>query len=496
LQVAVCNKKTRTQVALKPKHKVPDAANKATQLLKKSWAPFISSHHRMTIDRSHHLREGSIPRLLAAFSIPAIVGLLAQALYNIVDRVFIGQALESEGIAGISVCFPFMLVIMAFAMLIGLGAAALISIRLGEQKKDEAELVLGNAVVLILWASAAVTIAGLLLLDRLLTLFGASAAILPFARDYMQIIALGTICQMISFGLNAPIRGEGNPPVAMLTMIIGVVLNAILAPIFIFGFGWGMRGAAFATVISQGVSAFWVMAYFLRGRSLLRLRWENMRLKKSVCVAMLAIGASPFALQTAAAVMQSILNNQLDKYGGDEAIAAMGIIYAVSMMFFMPMFGINQGAQPIMGFNYGAGLFDRVQKTLKTSVLAATTIALAGFLTMVLAPAQVVRLFGSEDKTLLALGVHAMRVCVVSMPLVGFQVVGTGYFIAVGKPREAMLVSLSRQVLFLIPYVLIFPSFFGLNGVWAAIPSADLSSALLTGALLAVELRYLRKKQI
>ncbi len=439
----------------------------------------------MTIDRSHNLRQGSIPRLLTAFSIPAIVGLLAQAIYYIVDRIFIGQALESEGIAGITVCFPFMLIIMAFAMLIGLGAAALISIRLGEQKKDEAELVLGNAVVLILAASVVVTAVGLLLLDRLLILFGASKAILPYAHDYMQIIALGAICQMIGFGLNAPIRGEGNPPVAMLTMIIGVILNAILAPIFIFGFGWGMRGAALATVISQGVSAVWVMAYFIRGGSLLKLRWKNMRLKKPVCFEIMAIGASPFVLQTAAAVMQSILNNQLDKHGGDEAIAAMGIIYAVSMMFFMPMFGINQGAQPIMGFNYGAGQFDRVRKTLKTSVLAASTIAVAGFLTMMLAPAQVVWLFGREDKTLLALGVHAMRICVIMMPTVGFQVVGTGYFIAVGKPREAMLVSLSRQVLFLIPYVLILPNFFGLNGVWAAIPSADLSSALLTGALLA-----------
>jgi putative MATE family efflux protein len=447
----------------------------------------------MALDRSQRLREGNIIGLLASFSIPAIVGLLAQALYYVVDRIFIGWALQSEGIAGITVCFPFMLIIMAFAMLIGLGATALISIRLGEQKKDDAELVLGNAVVLLIAASVAVTAAGLLLLDRLLILFGASEAILPYAHDYMQIIAIGTIFQMLGYGLNAPIRGEGNPRIAMYTMLIGVVLNVILAPIFIFGLGWGMHGAALATVISQGVSAVWVVAYFLHGNSLLKIRWKNLRLKKAVCAQIMAIGSSPFAIQMSASVMQSILNRQLDQYGGDEAIAAWGIIWAVVMMFFMPMFGINQGAQPIMGYNYGAGQFDRVRKALKTAALAATAIAIVGFLIMMLAPIQVVRLFNPRDADLLELTVHAMRICVIMMPLVGFQVVSTGYFVAVGKPRESMLVSLSRQILFLIPAVLILPNFLGLNGVWASIPTADLSSALLTGVLLSMELRHLQK---
>ncbi len=445
----------------------------------------------MSIDRSHRLGEGNITRLLATFSIPAIVGLLAQALYYVVDRIFIGWALESEGIAGITVCFPFMLIIMAFALLIGLGATALISIRLGEQKKAEAELVLGNAAVLLAAASIVVTAAGLSLLDRLLILFGASEIVLPYAHDYMQILALGTVCQMFGYGLNAPIRGEGNPRIAMFTLLIGVLLNVILAPIFIFGFGWGMRGAGLATVISQGISAVWVLAYFIRGGSLLKIRWNNLRLKKSICFQIMAIGSSPFAIQISAAVMQSVLNCQLDRYGGDEAIAAWGIIWAVVMMFFMPMFGINQGAQPIMGYNYGAGEFARVKKALKTAVLAASAIAFFGFLIMMLAPTQVVRLFNPGDVPLQALTVHAMRICVIMMPLVGFQVVSTGYFIAVGKPRESMLVSLSRQILFLIPAVLILPKYFGLNGVWAAIPTADLSSSLLTGVLLFLELRRL-----
>ncbi len=324
--------------------------------------------------------------MLATFSIPAIVGLMAQALYYVVDRIFIGWALESEGIAGITVCFPFMLIIMAFALLIGLGAAALISIRLGEQKKAEAELVLGNAAVLLIAASIGVTAVGLSLLDRLLILFGASQIVLPYAHDYMQIIALGTVCQMFGYGLNAPIRGEGNPRIAMFTLLIGVLLNVILAPIFIFGFGWGMRGAGLATVFSQGVSAVWVLAYFLRGGSLLKIRWENLRLKKSICFQIMAIGSSPFAIQISAAVMQSVLNRQLDRYGGDEAIAAWGIIWAVVMMFFMPMFGINQGAQPIMGYNYGAGEFGRVKKALKTAIVVASAIAVLGFMIMMFGP--------------------------------------------------------------------------------------------------------------
>jgi putative MATE family efflux protein len=445
----------------------------------------------MSTDHSQKLGEENITRLLVSFSVPAIVGLLAQALYYVVDRIFVGWAMESEGLAGITVCFPFMLVIMAFGMLIGLGAAALISIRLGEKKKAEAELVLGNATALFVLASIFVTAVGSSLLDRLLILFGANEVILPYAHDYMQIMALGAIFQMFGFGLNAPIRGEGNPRIAMYTLLIGVLLNAILAPIFLFVFRWGMRGVALATVMSQGVSAIWVLVYFLRGGSLLKIRWKNLLLDKAVCAQIMAIGSSPFVIQISASIMQSILNRQLNKYGGDEAIAAWGIIWAAVMMFFMPMFGVNQGSQPIMGYNYGALKFTRVKKALKTAIIAATGIAFAGFFTMMWATAPVVHLFNPNDAKLQALTVHAMRICVLMMPLVGFQVVSTGYFVAVGKPREAMLVSLSRQILFLIPAVLILPNYFGLIGVWSAIPAADLSSSLLTGVLLYLELRHL-----
>ena len=445
----------------------------------------------MNRGRSNRLGEESIPRRLTTFSLPAIIGMLAQAIYNIVDRIFVGQAVGKEGIAGTTVAFPYMLVLLAFAMLIGFGAAALVSLKLGEQKKDEAERVLGNAALLLVVVSLALTVAGLSVLDPLLRLFGASDSVLPYARDYLEIIVLGTIFQVLGFGLNALIRGEGNPRIAMFTLLIGVLLNVVLAPLFIFGLHWGMKGAASATVLSQAVSAVWVLYYFLGGKSLLRLHLENLRLDGRICLAILAIGSPPFAMQMAASVMNSLMNNQLQTYGGDLAISVMGIIYAVVMMIAMPIFGLTQGAQPIIGYNYGAQKYDRVKKTLLTAMMAATALTLLGFGVTMFFPAQVIRLFNREDAALVELGCHAMRVSVLLMPLIGFQVVSASYFQAVGKPKQAMVLMLSRQVLLLIPALLILPRFFGLDGVWAAMPTADLLSSVLTGIWLVWELRHL-----
>ena len=434
--------------------------------------------------------------MLLTFSAPAIVGMLAQALYNVVDRVFVGQALGPLGIAGTTVSFPFMLILLGFGMLIGYGAAALVSIRLGEQKKDEAEQVLGNAVVLLVVVGLVLTALGLAFLDPLLKVFGASEQVLPYARDYLQIIVAGSVLQLVGFGLNAPIRGEGNPRIAMYTLLIGALLNTILDPIFLFGFGWGMRGAAAATVISQAVSALWVLSYFLRGRSLLHLRLKNLRLQRTVCASIVVIGSPMFAMQMAASVMNAILNNQLRVHGGDLAISVMGIIHAVALFIAMPIFGINQGAQPIIGYNYGAKKFDRVKKALQTAILFASAICLAGFLVVMLFPSQVIWLFNREDESLMRLGTHAIRICLVMFPIIGFQIVSASYFQAVGKPKHALFLGLSRQVLLLIPAILLLPCFFGLNGIWAAIPTADLASSMLTGTWLCLELRHLRKRHV
>jgi len=257
------------------------------------------------MDRSNRLGEASIPRLLAIFSLPAIIGMLAQAMYNVVDQVFVGRAIGPNGIAGITVALPYMLILVALGMLVGFGATAVISIRLGEQKKNEAEQVLGNAVSLLLAVSVVTTIISLAFLNPLLRLFGASDNVLPYAQDYLGIIVLGSVFQVCGFGLNAVIRGEGNPRVAMLTLLIGVFLNAVLAPLFIFGFGWGMKGAGLATVLSQAVSATWVFTYFLGGKSVLKLHLGNLRLRWPVCAPILAIGSPLFLMQMAASVMNS-----------------------------------------------------------------------------------------------------------------------------------------------------------------------------------------------
>jgi putative MATE family efflux protein len=446
------------------------------------------------MERSQRLGSEGIWRLLLAFSLPAVVGMLVQGLYNVVDRVFIGQAVGSLGIAGTTVAFPPMLILLAFSMLVGLGATALISIRLGERRRDEAERVLGNATVLLVGIALVLTTLGLLFLDPLLVACGATQAVLPYARDYLRIILVGAVFQTTGFGLNACIRGEGNPKIAMFTMLIGALLNIVLDAVFVLGLGWGVKGAAGATVISQAASATWVLAYFIRGKSLVRLRVRNLGLRWNVCSTVLAVGSPPFVAQMAASVLNSILNNQLTIYGGDLALSAMGIIYSMAMLILMPIFGINQGAQPIIGYNYGARQFARVKRTLQLAITAASTITLLGFVGTMCFPSQVIRLFNREDQALVLLGSHALRVCLVMLPVVGFQVVSASYFQAVGKPGRALILTLSRQVLILIPALLILPRFYGLDGVWASIPTADLGSSLLTGVWLLLELRHLDER--
>jgi putative MATE family efflux protein len=279
-------------------------------------------------------------------------------------------------------------------------------------------------------------------------------------------------------------------------MLIGALLNTVLDPIFLFYFGWGMRGAALATVVSQAVSAVWVLSYFLSGGSLLRLHTRNLKLRWSTCVSIVAIGSPMFAMQMAASVMNAILNNQLRTYGGDLAISVIGIIHAVALFVAMPIFGLNQGAQPIIGYNYGARKYDRVERTLQTAILFATSICVAGFLIVMIFPSQVIGLFNRDDDSLMQLGTHAIRICLVMFPIIGFQIVSSSYFQAVGKPKHALLLGLSRQVLLLIPAILILPRFFGLDGVWAAIPTADFCSSVLTGIWLVFELRHLRDRHV
>lgn len=443
------------------------------------------------MDHSKQLGEVKVAKLLLKFSIPAIIAMLVNALYNVIDRIFVGNSVGPLGIAGITIGFPIMLVMMAFGMLIGIGANSLVSIRLGEGKKDEAELILGNAMILMIVTAVVETVIGLTFLRPLLKVFGASAEVLPFAQAYMQIILVGAIFQNLSFGMNNFIRGEGNPKVAMLTMLIGVAINSVLCYLFIFVFGMGIRGSALATVIAWSISAAWVLHYFLFGQSTLKIRKRNLKLKKKVIGGIVALGSAPFALQMAASLVNTVMNKSLGHYGGDLAISGMGIVMSVLNLVMMPVIGINQGAQPIIGYNYGAKKPERVRETLRFAIAGATTIVCLGFVMVQVFPRQIIGLFSSSDPELLKIGVYFIRSYLIFLPLVGFQVVSSGYFQAVGKPKQSAFLTLSRQLIFLIPALLILPHFFKLHGVVMAGPTADFASSLLTAFWITREIRRL-----
>ncbi len=446
------------------------------------------------MDNTRQLGEEAIPRLLLRFSLPAIVGMVVNASYSVVDRIFIGQAVGSLGIAGVTVGFSVLILLMAFGILIGIGATTLVSIRLGEGRREEAETVMGNALTLLVLGSVILSTCGLLFLRPLLVFFGASETILPYSAQYIGIILMGSVFAGIGFGANNFIRADGSPRIAMITMFISALTNAALAALFVCVLHWGMRGAALATIMAQAVSAVWVLLYFTRGKSTMKLRLRNLRLQSRIVLRILTLGSAPFAMHLAAAVVTVILNKSLVAYGGDVAVSAMGIIYAVTMMIIMPVFGLNQGAQPIIGYNYGAGKFDRVKKTLKLSIKAASVVVLLGFAVVMLFPGALIRMFNSTDDQLLRVGIGAMRIYLLFLPIVGFQIVSSSYFQAVGKPMEAMVLSLLRQVVVLIPALLILPRFFGLMGVFMTSPLSDLISSILTLVCLYREVRILNDR--
>lgn len=445
-------------------------------------------------ERSKMLGEEEIGPLLLKFSIPAIIGMLVNALYNIVDRIFIGKGVGSIGIGAIFITSPIALILMAFSMLIGIGGNSLSSIKLGQDKHDESELILGNSFVLLFLISIVLSITGLIFIEPLLKFFGASESILPYSKEYVSIILLGAPIQAIGFGMNNFIRGEGNPKVAMGTMLIGAITNIILDYIFIFRFNMGMKGAALATIIAQAVSAIWVVSYFLGKNSMLQLKIENMKLRLHVFKDIISIGFAPFSMQLAASMVTIVLNNTLGTYGGDIAISSMGVIHSITMLVLMPIFGINQGAQPIIGFNYGAEKYDRVKEALKKAVLGATFVCIIGFIMVQTIPGKLFNIFLEADidiSQILDVGVRGLRISLSMLPIIGFQIVSSNYFQATGKPKKASLLALSRQVLILIPALLILPKFLGLTGAWMATPVADFVASALTGIFLIKDLKYL-----
>ncbi|WP_338586835.1 MATE family efflux transporter [Clostridium baratii] len=449
------------------------------------------------MNKQKRLGEEPILKLLLSFSIPAIVGMVVNTLYNIIDRMYIGR-IEGIGplaLTGVGITMPIMTIILAFGMLVGIGTAARVSLKLGEHNKDSAEEHLGNAFTLIIIISIAITILGLMFLDPILGVFGASENTEIYARQYMQIIFIGTIVNMLSFGLNHSIRSDGSPKVAMLSMLIGAITNIILDPVFIFGFGMGVRGAAIATVISQILTTVWILQYFTVGKSIIKLKMNNLKLKLPIIISIFSIGMSPFSMQLAASVVQVLANNSLKEYGGDLAIGAMTIISSVSMIFLMPIFGINQGSQPIIGYNYGAKQYDRVKETVKYGAIAATIIVVIGWIITQSAPQVLIAIF-NNDPELVGIATNGIKIYLFMMPLVGFQVISSNYFQSIGKAKISMFLSLLRQVILLIPCILILPKIFELNGIWLSGAVCDGLSSLITGIIFFYSVKKLKVEEV
>ena len=450
-----------------------------------------------TQEHANPLGVEPIFKLLVRFSVPAIIGMLVNAFYNVVDRIYIGNSptLGANGIAGITIAFPIMIILLAMGVLFGIGGSTLFSIRLGQKKPEQAQEVLATSFLLLILSGLFFLVLGQIFLSDILRLFGASVEVLPYAKQYMRFIFFGAIFQVTSMGLNHFIRADGNPKIAMLSMFLGAGTNIILDPIFIYALDWGMAGAALATVISQSLSFIWVVAYFLGKKSRIKLKIKRFSFQKTVVWTIVSLGMPSFLLQITSSLLNVILNKTLLLHGGDLAISALGIVHSLQTLLFMPVIGIRQGVQPLISYNFGAKKYDRVKEATKLGIYSATAVIMVGYIATRLFPTALVSLFNREPQ-LLELGTQALRSWFLLTPLVGYQVIASNFFQAIGKSRIAMLLTLSRQVLFLIPAILIFAHFFGLQGILYSAPVADGLSSLLTTFFLIPGMRNLEKRAV
>ena len=428
---------------------------------------------------TNKLGTEKIGKLIWNYSLPAIVGTVVMSLYNIIDRIFIGQGVGPLAISGLALTFPFMILLMAFGMLIGAGSAARISITLGENNREKAEKILANAFTLTLIVSGTVVILSTIFMSDLLRLFGGTEKTIRYAEDFMRIIIPGGIFSALSFGFNNIMRASGYPRKAMYTMIICAVLNAVLDPIFIFGFHWGIQGAAIATNISYVVGTVWVLSHFMKKKSTLRFHRKNFKLETDIVKSIISIGLSPFSMQLATSFVIILVNATLIHYGGDLAIGAFGIINSVNTLVIMFIIGLNQGTQPIVGYNFGAKMYGRMFRTLKYAIVIATGLTTFGFLMGTCLPSVMASLF-TRDIELQVIATRALRISVTMFPIIGFQIVVTNFFQSIGKAKISIFLSLTRQFIFLVPCLLILPPVFGLTGAWSAMPVSDGLSTIVS----------------
>ena len=433
-----------------------------------------------------------IGKLLMQYAVPAIIAMTASSLYNMVDSIFIGHGVGTMAISGLALTFPLMNLAAAFGSLVGVGASTLVSVKLGQKDYDTAQRILGNVLVLNIVLGLAFTVVTMIFLDPILYFFGGRDESVKYAREYMQIILLGNVVTHLYLGLNAVLRSSGHPQKAMYATIATVVINTILDPLFIYGFDWGIRGAAIATIIAQVISLLWQFKIFSNKDELLHFHRGIFRLRRKIVMDSLAIGMSPFLMNLAACFIVIVINQGLKRYGGDLSIGAFGIVNRLVFIFVMIVMGLNQGMQPIAGYNFGAQQYARVSRVLKLTIIFATVVTTSGFLMGMIIPDLVVSIFTSDEE-LIAISARGLRIVVMFFPIIGFQMVTSNFFQSIGMASKAIFLSLTRQMLFLLPALIILPHFFGAAGVWYSMPVSDLLASLVAMVMLVSQFRKFKR---
>lgn len=462
-------------------------------------------------DRVGRMGTASIPKLAVEFAIPAILGMVVNGAYNLIDSVFLGHGAGEIGLSAITVASPTMTIFLALAMLIGAGGNALCALRLGEGKHDEAEHILGNTAMLAVVASVILAVLAHIpfVVEPLLTLSSATDTVRPYARDFIQIVSLGCVFQIVGMGLNNFIRTAGAPNRALVTMLIGAVGCTIFNAIFVLWWGWGVAGSAWATICGQAISCATVIWYFTKTPGVpLRLRRRYFGLKAKLVRGILSLGAASFAVQAAGAIVNFFINFMLVKYGSldpigaDDALASVGVVQRIGMFVILPLIGVSIAIQPLLGFNYGAKLWDRVKTTLKVGSVGATVMGTLMWVAIMLFAPQIVGFFGIKEQSLVDFTAFALRVDLIFLPLIGFQIVGANYFQATGQPVKSIILSLTRQILFLVPLLFILPETLpsiapmldSLDAVYFAVPLADFLAVFTVVVFVVVEMRVLNRR--
>ncbi|MDU6115676.1 MAG: MATE family efflux transporter [Paeniclostridium sordellii] len=445
------------------------------------------------MENQQTLKEEKISKLLLKYSVPAILAMMVASLYNTVDRAFIGSIKDvgALAISGLGVTMPLFTILGAFCVAIAVGGSTNISIKLGEGNKEEAEKILGNTFLLELIVGISIMVIGTIFLEDILYIFGASNDTLKYAKEYMSVILFGAWFNLPGFALNSAIRADGRPKLAANMMIVSCILNLILDPIFIFCFDMGIQGAAIGTIICQLVICIWSMHYFTRGKSNLKLKVKNIKIKFNILKPIIVIALTPFFMELASGSIHLVTNRVLKIYGGDLSIGAMAAITSICLMFLMPVFGLSQGMQTIIAYNYGAKEYDRARKALFSAVISGTIILTLGFVLIKIYPEKFIGIFTNDDK-LISLALNGIKIYSITLPIIGISILGTVYFQSIGSAKVSMVLGLLRQVIILIPVILVVPKIYGLDGVWMSQPIADLGAMIVVGLFLIRDIKIRR----